>query len=81
MEGVQGEASFNEGLLWAQMFHRCYLHPPTKELLSRGSRQSPPSGSFTLVPAPAYGPGIRPTSGKYQSRQSISPGLPGGSVG
>ena len=39
MEGVQGEASFNEGLLCAHMFHRCYLHPPTKELLSRGSRQ------------------------------------------
>ena len=39
MEGRQQEASFNEGLLCAQLFHRCYVYPPTKEVLSQDSYQ------------------------------------------
>lgn len=39
MEGRQQEASFNEGPLCAQLFHRCYFHPPTKEVLSQDSYQ------------------------------------------
>lgn len=26
MDGTQGEAPFNEGLLCAQVFHRCYFY-------------------------------------------------------
>lgn len=39
MEGRQQEASFTEGPLCAQLFHRCYFHPPTKEVLSQDSYQ------------------------------------------
>lgn len=39
MEGRQQEASFTEGPLCAQLCHRCYFHPPTKEVLSQDSYQ------------------------------------------